>query len=320
MNPGSVMPNENRSWIGKRFAWTPPFISWTPSTFESAEVDALVLERPVLFGLDGRVQRRRVERQPVVARVHLSFEDEPVPEDVLVTEVQVPVVGDDGLVLAGLLLRRQVRDVALRAADVAGEAPVARPVLGDRIQPQEAADGVPDVVEVVERDGVEEAVRARAVHARRTSRTGCRRPRPPRAVPVLNCAPPTVTSPLTPVVPRPERVVRLMTPFAFSPYSAGMPPVMISIPSATPGSSEFENVMPIWSPIGCPSITTSCCEWPPWKWYRPFSSCEKPGVDVTIDSNARPGITAGDCRMRDLSMSMWVMAVSLSSSTASPSA
>ena len=84
------------------------------------------------------------------------------------------------------------------------------------------------------------------------------RPSPPPAAaeaePVLNCAPPSVTSPLTPFVPRPERVVRLMTPFAFSPYSAGMPPVTISIPSATPGLSEFENVIPIWSPIGCPSI------------------------------------------------------------------
>ena len=43
-------------------------------------------------------------------------------------------------------------------------------------------------------------------------------------------------------------------------------------------------------------------------------------VDVTIDSNARPGITAGDCWMRDLSMSTWVMDVSVSRATASPSA
>ena len=80
---------------------------------------------------------------------------------------------------------------------------------------------------------------------------------------MLNRAPPADTSPFTPFVPRPERVVKLMTPFAFSPYSAGMPPVMIVTFSATAGSSEFENVMPTWSPMGWPSMTRSCCEWPP---------------------------------------------------------
>ena len=35
---------------------------------------------------------------------------------------------------------------------------------------------------------------------------------------------------------------------------------------AIAGSSEFEKVTPVWSPIGWPSITRSCWEWPPWKW------------------------------------------------------
>ncbi len=138
--------------------------------------------------------------------------------------------------------------------------------------------------------------------------------------PVPNEAPPAVTSPLTPLVPRPERVVRLMTPFAFSPYSAGIPPVMISSASEIPGCREFENVTPIWSPIGRAIHDEELLRVPPWKWYRPFSSWEKPGVEMTIDSKARLGMPPVDRRMSDLSMSVCVIDVSVSRATGSSSA
>src|SRR5438046_1306994 len=82
---------------------------------------------------------------------------------------------------------------------------------------------------------------------------------------------------------------------------------------AMPGSIELEKVVPVWSEIVWPSRTYSFWLWAPWKWKRPFSSLAKPGVEVMISSIAREERVAGDFAMNDLSMSMWVTEVSVSS-------
>ena len=87
-----------------------------------------------------------------------------------------------------------------------------------------------------------------------------------------------------------------------------------------PGSIEFENVTPVWSEIVCPSMTYSLWLCAPWKWKRPFSSFAKPGVDVTICSMAREATAAGALAMYDLSMSMWLCELSVSSCAAGGSA
>ena len=51
----------------------------------------------------------------------------------------------------------------------------------------------------------------------------------------------------------------------------------------------------------------------PWKWNRPFSSLAKPGVAVTSSSMARVATGAGAFATNDLSMSMWLIEVSVSS-------
>src|SRR5258708_34170945 len=82
------------------------------------------------------------------------------------------------------------------------------------------------------------------------------------------------------------------------------------------GWREFEKGMRVWSAMVWPSRTYSPWVCAPWKWKRPFWSFAKPGVEVTICSMAREGTGAGALAMYDLSMSMWLVELSVSNCAA----